>query len=61
MKQLESEISALGKELADPKFYASDPAKFKKLADKMESKKSSLEAKELEWLELEILREEAGE
>ena len=44
--------------MADPKFFAKDPAGFNKMAKDLEELRGKLSAMEEEWLELEMLREE---
>src|SRR5690606_16595117 len=52
------EISELEAKLADPDFYARDPAGFAKTAAILEAKRAEHGRMEEEWLELELLREE---
>ena len=56
--KLETEIAKLKAALAAPDLYASDPAKFEKFANALAERETSLAAKEQQWLELEMLREE---
>lgn len=59
MEGLESLIETLETQLADPDLYAKDPKGFLDISQKLEAKKSELAAAEEEWLELEMLKEEA--
>ena len=56
---LGKEIAALQSRLADPALFARDRAGFDKASAAIAAKGAELEAAETEWLELEILREEA--
>lgn len=62
MPQLESDIAAAEKKLADPDLYARDAEAFHKLSATLDRLKAELSAAEEQWLELEMKREElAGE
>ena len=56
----EAEIAKIEAILADPNLFSSDPDKFNKAIEDLDSVKTKLEACEEEWLELEMLKEEAG-
>ncbi|QQM30316.1 ATP-binding cassette domain-containing protein [Martelella lutilitoris] len=58
MEKLEAEIARLEEKMADPTFFQRDPEGFNKAAGKLEGLRADLAAKEEEWLELEVLREE---
>ncbi|NMG40705.1 ATP-binding cassette domain-containing protein [Chelativorans sp. ZYF759] len=58
MENLAAEIGKLEARLADPDLYAKDPQGFARIAGQLDEKRASLSAKEEEWLELEMLREE---
>jgi ABC transport system ATP-binding/permease protein len=58
MEKLAAEIGTLEAKLADPDLYAKDPQGFSRIAGQLDEKRASLSAKEEEWLELEMLREE---
>ena len=58
--KLESEIAKLKKALEAPDLYAREPARFNKYAEALAEREKALAEKEEQWLELEILREEAG-
>ncbi|RWX75077.1 ABC transporter ATP-binding protein [Neorhizobium lilium] len=58
MAKAEAEIAIREKKMADPNFFAKDPAGFNKLAAEMEKLRASIAKMEEEWLELEMLREE---
>ena len=58
METLAAEIGTLEAKLADPDLYAKDPQGFSRIAAQLDEKRASLSAKEEEWLELEMLREE---
>jgi len=58
MAKLESEITKLKSALAAPDLYAREPAKFEKFAKALSERETSLAAREQQWLELEMLREE---
>jgi len=60
METLEAEISILNTALADPEFYAKDPDGFNSKSEALVAAQLKLAACEEEWLELEMLREEAG-
>ena len=56
----EAEIAKIEAILADPNLFSSDPDKFNKAIEDLDSVKTKLEACEEEWLELEMLKEGAG-
>jgi ATP-binding cassette subfamily F protein uup len=58
--RLHKEIATLSAELSDPALYQRDPAKFEKTSAVLSAKSAELAAAEERWLELEMLREEAG-
>jgi len=60
MDKLQKEIAKLSAELSDPELYGRDPAKFEKVSATLAAKSAELAAAEERWLELEMLREEAG-
>jgi len=60
MTKLEKKISGLKAKLAEADFFARDPDGFSESANALQLAQDILEAKEMEWLELEMLREEAG-
>jgi ATP-binding cassette subfamily F protein uup len=60
IESLQKSIAQLQADLADPNLYRRDPAKFEKTTAALAAKTADLEAAEERWLELEMLREEAG-
>jgi ATP-binding cassette subfamily F protein uup len=58
MAQLQDAIRTGHVRLADPQFYAKDPAGFARTADALKRAEADLAAAEEQWLELEMLREE---
>lgn len=58
IEKLQKEITVDEQEFADPALYAANPERFAALAAALENKRTALLAKEEEWLELEMLREE---
>ena len=60
MENIEAEISALNTALVDPELYAKDPDLFNAKSTALVAAQTKLAACEEEWLELEMLREEAG-
>lgn len=58
MDEAEAKIAGLETTIADPAFYARDPAGFRKTAAALDALRAELAALEEEWLELEMLREE---
>ena len=58
MQELQAEIAALERELADPGLYARDADRFATASAALEDAQEALRAAEDEWLELEMLREE---
>jgi len=58
MAALTEDIASLEAELADPGLYVDNHDRFLALTRQLEQKQTRLSAKEEEWLELEILREE---
>ncbi|RMF07886.1 MAG: ATP-binding cassette domain-containing protein [Alphaproteobacteria bacterium] len=61
MEEAEKLVTALEHMLGDPTLYERDPARFDKASKALGEAQARLAALEEEWLELEILREEAGE
>ncbi|RKQ71800.1 ATP-binding cassette subfamily F protein uup [Litorimonas taeanensis] len=59
METLSAQIETLETKMADPNFYTKDPDGFTKASTALQKAQSDLEAAEEEWLELEMLREEA--
>ena len=57
MEALEIEITDLQSALADGGYYSRDPEGFQASSERLEAAQAELEEKELEWLELEELRE----
>ncbi len=60
MEKLAAEVATLEARVADSAFYARDPAGFAKATEALATAQASLAAAEERWLELEMLREEAG-
>ena len=60
MDKLTAEIGTLEAKVADTAFYARDPAGFAKATETLATAQAALAAAEERWLELEVLREEAG-
>ncbi|RAU22034.1 elongation factor 3 [Paramagnetospirillum kuznetsovii] len=60
MEALATELAKLEADLADPALYSRDPAKFQKIAARVDVARAELEAAEERWLELEAKREEAA-
>jgi len=60
INKLHKEIAKLSAELSDPALYQRDPAKLEKTSAALSAKSAELAAAEERWLELEMLREEAG-
>ncbi|TPW32513.1 ATP-binding cassette domain-containing protein [Martelella alba] len=58
MEKLTAEVEKLEAKMADPAFFSRDPDGFSKVANEIAKLRDSLAAKEEEWLELEMLREE---
>ena len=58
MEEAEAKAAKMEEKMADPKFFAKDPAGFNKMAKDLEELRGKLSAMEEEWLELEMLREE---
>jgi ATP-binding cassette subfamily F protein uup len=58
MDKLAAGIAKLQQDMADPGFYARDPAGFDKAAAQLQAMQDKLAAAEEQWLELEMLREE---
>lgn len=59
IEKLEHEIAKLRQALADPQLFEREPKKFEKYASALAERQSALDAREEEWLELEMLREAA--
>jgi len=57
---LETMITKGNKKLNDGDFFTRDPAGFQQTVDDLSAARKQLEALELQWLELEMLREELG-
>jgi len=57
---LQAEIVALNDALADAGLYARDPRSFAAKSARIGAAQTELDAAEMEWLELEMLREELG-
>ncbi len=55
---LHDEIAKMEKEFSDPDLYSKNAKRFEELSRLLEQKRKDLEAKENEWLELEMLKEE---
>ena len=55
---LEKEISALVEELSDPNLYQSNPSRFDEASKELENKQTEKSAKENQWLEIEIIKEQ---
>jgi len=60
MTQYEADIKAIEAILADSNLFSTDPDKFNKAISDLDAAKTKLEACEEEWLELEMLKEEAS-
>lgn len=58
--QLEKDISALEKTLADPNLFSQKPDAFQKASDELTAAHTALATCEEEWLEIEMMREEMG-
>ncbi len=58
IEAVSASISALEDRIADPAFYARDPGSFQKTIAALDKERSTLQALEDEWLQLEMLREE---
>ncbi|MAB13336.1 ATP-binding cassette domain-containing protein [Parvibaculum sp.] len=58
MPEIETEIAALEKRLADPDLYAKNPQKFAKTTEQLDALRAELAQAEERWLELEMKREE---
>jgi len=58
MEKLAAEIGTLEAKLADPDLYTKDPQGFARIAGQLDERRAALAAREEEWLELEMLREE---
>lgn len=57
VESLSMQISELEAKLSDPNLYAKDPAAFTRISDELEAKRDELDTKELQWLELEELKD----
>ena len=55
---LHDEIAKMEKEFSDPDLYTKNAKRFEELSHLLEQKRKDLDAKENEWLELEMLKEE---
>ena len=60
MAALELKITTAETALADPNLFADNPDKYKNIVDELSAAQNDLAAKEDEWLELEMLKEDAG-
>jgi ABC transport system ATP-binding/permease protein len=58
IETLKAEMAKLEKELADPELFTKNYAKFEKTSARFTSASQELENAEVQWLELEMLREE---
>jgi ATP-binding cassette subfamily F protein uup len=58
MPKLGAEIERLGKDLSDPDLFNKDPARFQKLSDRLAAARGELEQAEMDWLEIEALKEQ---
>lgn len=56
IEQLEKEIVQIEEELSSPDLYVSDNQKFYRLTEMLESLKQQKDAKETQWLEIEMLK-----
>ena len=61
MAAVSAAISKLENDIADPDFYARNPASFQKTIAALDKERKALALMEEEWLELEMLREELEE
>jgi len=59
MAKLEKDIAAAEQKMANPDFYAKDPDGFAKTSMAHQASLEKLSEAEEEWLELEMMREEA--
>ena len=59
MAALEAEIAGINEKLADPEYYIKDPDGFTLSIEQLDTAQTKLEKCEEEWLELEVLREDA--
>ena len=57
---LEAEIRLVESKMGDPEFYARSPDEFQREAERLGTLKADLDAKETQWLELNMLAEELG-
>ncbi len=57
---LEAEIRLVESKMGDPEFYARSPDEFRREAERLGTLKADLDAKETQWLELNMLAEELG-
>jgi len=60
MAALEAEIAGINEKLADPEYYVKDPDGFNESIANLDIAQTKMEKCEEEWLELELLREDAG-
>ena len=58
IKQLEAQIASLITELSNPDLYQNNPQRFDEASKELESKQQEKEAKENQWLEIELIREQ---
>lgn len=61
IEKLQNEITELQQALGDPDLYLQDPQAFYKKTERLEAVRAELETCETRWLELEELRQQAGE
>ncbi|MFK7901882.1 MAG: ABC-F family ATP-binding cassette domain-containing protein [Nitratireductor sp.] len=59
IEKIEDEMRKLNAALAEPNLYSNEPKKFEKYSKALEEREKLLAQKEEEWLEIEMLREEA--
>lgn len=61
IETLENQIKSLENKLSEPDLYARSPAEFEQTAKDLENAKKTLDDKETQWLELNLLAEEITE
>ena len=61
MAALEAEIAGINEKLADPEYYIKDPDGFTLSIEQLDTAQTKMEKCEEEWLELELLREDASD
>ncbi|MCX7362603.1 MAG: ABC transporter ATP-binding protein, partial [Alphaproteobacteria bacterium] len=57
---LQAEMAAIDTAMADPDFYTRDPKGFQAKTTRLGTAQAELDVAEMEWLELEMLKEELG-